>query len=67
MVHGLPVMIARSDVTECTLVVPTAPAAGSPAARHKAGIGTALLAALLDLADSWLGLRRLELHVQAAR
>jgi putative acetyltransferase len=27
------------------------------------GVGTALLAALLDLADNWLGLRRLELQV----
>jgi len=27
------------------------------------GVGTALLAAALDLADNWLGLRRVELHV----
>jgi putative acetyltransferase len=27
------------------------------------GVGTALLAAAIDLADNWLGLRRLELHV----
>jgi putative acetyltransferase len=27
------------------------------------GVGTALLAAILDLADNWLGLRRIELHV----
>ena len=29
------------------------------------GVGTALLAAAIDLADKWLGLRRLELHVYA--
>jgi putative acetyltransferase len=29
------------------------------------GVGTALLAAAIDLADYWLGLRRLELHVFA--
>jgi len=29
------------------------------------GVGTALLAAAIDLADNWLGLRRLELHVYA--
>ena len=29
------------------------------------GIGTALLAALVDAADRWLGLRRLELMVHA--
>jgi putative acetyltransferase len=29
------------------------------------GVGTALLAAALDLADNWLDLRRLELHVYA--
>jgi putative acetyltransferase len=27
------------------------------------GVGTALLTAAIDLADNWLGLRRLELHV----
>lgn len=27
------------------------------------GVGTALVAAAIDLADNWLGLRRLELHV----
>jgi putative acetyltransferase len=27
------------------------------------GVGRALLAAAIDLADNWLGLRRLELHV----
>ena len=27
------------------------------------GVGTALLAAALDLADNWLGVRRVELHV----
>ena len=27
------------------------------------GVGTALMAAMVDLADNWLGLRRLELHV----
>ncbi len=27
------------------------------------GVGSALLAAAIDLADNWLGLRRLELHV----
>jgi putative acetyltransferase len=32
---------------------------------HGQGIGTALLAALLDLADNWLGLTRLELTVFA--
>ena len=32
---------------------------------HGHGIGTALLTALLDLADHWLGLTRLELHVFA--
>ncbi len=31
--------------------------------RHGRGIGTALLAALVDAADNWLGLRRLELTV----
>ena len=30
---------------------------------HRRGIGSALLAALVDLADNWLGLRRLELTV----
>src|SRR5439155_24610069 len=30
---------------------------------HRRGIGSALLAALIDLADNWLGLRRLELTV----
>lgn len=30
---------------------------------HAQGIGTALLAALLDLADNWLALRRIELEV----
>ncbi|HEU0060967.1 MAG TPA: GNAT family N-acetyltransferase [Hyphomicrobiaceae bacterium] len=29
------------------------------------GVGTALMKAALDLADNWLGLRRLELHVHA--
>jgi L-phenylalanine/L-methionine N-acetyltransferase len=29
------------------------------------GIGTALMAAMIDLADNWLGLRRLELEVWA--
>jgi len=29
------------------------------------GVGTALMKAALDLADNWLGLRRLELHVNA--
>ena len=29
------------------------------------GVGTALLAAAIDLADNWLGLHRLELHVYA--
>jgi putative acetyltransferase len=41
--------------------------AGIGMAVHEAyqgqGVGSALLAALLDLADNWLGLRRLELHV----
>jgi putative acetyltransferase len=32
---------------------------------HRRGIGSALMAELLDLADNWLGLRRLELHVFA--
>ncbi len=32
---------------------------------HSQGIGTGLLTALLDLADHWLGLTRLELHVFA--
>jgi putative acetyltransferase len=27
------------------------------------GVGTALMAAMIDLADNWLGLRRIELHV----
>jgi putative acetyltransferase len=30
---------------------------------QRQGVGTALLAAAIDLADNWLGLRRLELHV----
>ncbi|SOE71073.1 Protein N-acetyltransferase, RimJ/RimL family [Burkholderia sp. OK233] len=30
---------------------------------HRRGIGNALMTELLDLADNWLGLRRLELHV----
>lgn len=30
---------------------------------HRRGIGRALMAELIDLADNWLGLRRLELHV----
>lgn len=30
---------------------------------HRRGIGRALMAELLDLADNWLALRRLELHV----
>jgi putative acetyltransferase len=29
------------------------------------GVGSALVRAELDLADNWLGLRRLELHVHA--
>ena len=29
------------------------------------GVGSALLVAALDLADNWLGLRRIELHVHA--
>jgi|SRR5690349_155251 putative acetyltransferase len=29
------------------------------------GVGTALLAAAIELADKWLGLRRLEIHVYA--
>lgn len=29
------------------------------------GVGTALLQAAIDLADNWLGIRRLELHVHA--
>jgi|SRR5688572_5423168 len=29
------------------------------------GVGSALLAAALDLADNWLGMRRIELHVHA--
>lgn len=29
------------------------------------GVGTALMQAALDLADNWLGLRRIELHVHA--
>lgn len=29
------------------------------------GVGTALLQAAVDLADNWLGIRRLELHVHA--
>jgi putative acetyltransferase len=41
--------------------------AGIGLAVHEAyqgqGVGTALLTALLDLADNWLGLRRLELQV----
>jgi putative acetyltransferase len=41
--------------------------AGIGLAVHEAyqgqGVGTALLVALLDLADNWLGLRRLELQV----
>jgi L-phenylalanine/L-methionine N-acetyltransferase len=50
--------------------------ATSPRQRHMAGVGmtvhddfqgqgvgAALLAAILDLADNWLGLRRVELHV----
>jgi putative acetyltransferase len=50
--------------------------ATSPRQRHMAGVGmtvhdnfqgqgvgTALLAAILDLADNWLSLRRIELHV----
>ncbi|WP_345813637.1 GNAT family N-acetyltransferase [Paraburkholderia sp. PREW-6R] len=32
---------------------------------HRRGIGTALMSELLDLADNWLGLRRVELHVFA--
>ena len=32
-------------------------------ARQRQGIGTAFLTALLDLADDWLGLRRIELTV----
>ncbi|SIO56165.1 putative acetyltransferase [Burkholderia sp. GAS332] len=32
---------------------------------HRHGIGTALMTELLDLADNWLGLRRLELEVFA--
>lgn len=32
-------------------------------ARQRQGIGTALLTALLELADDWLGLRRIELTV----
>jgi putative acetyltransferase len=32
---------------------------------HRRGIGTALMTELLDLADNWLGLRRLELEVFA--
>ena len=27
------------------------------------GVGTALMTAMTDLADNWLGLRRIELHV----
>jgi putative acetyltransferase len=38
---------------------------GVAAAHQGKGVGTALLAALLDLADDWLGLRRVELHVMA--
>jgi L-phenylalanine/L-methionine N-acetyltransferase len=30
---------------------------------HGRGVGTALMAAAIDLADNWLGLHRLELHV----
>ncbi|AXE92960.1 GNAT family N-acetyltransferase [Paraburkholderia sp. 22099] len=32
---------------------------------HRRGIGNALMTELLDLADNWLGLRRVELHVFA--
>jgi L-phenylalanine/L-methionine N-acetyltransferase len=32
---------------------------------HRRGIGRVLMAELVDLADNWLGLRRLELHVFA--
>jgi putative acetyltransferase len=32
---------------------------------HRRGIGNALLTELLDVADNWLGLRRVELHVFA--
>ena len=32
---------------------------------HRRGIGRALMTELLDLADNWLGLRRVELHVFA--
>ena len=35
------------------------------AAHQGKGIGTALLAALIDLADNWIGLHRLELQVYA--
>jgi L-phenylalanine/L-methionine N-acetyltransferase len=35
------------------------------AAHQGKGVGSALIAALLELADSWLGLRRVELHVLA--
>ena len=54
------------------------PAAASPRRRHamclgmqvqpswqRRGVGTALLGALIDLADNWLGLLRLELEVYA--
>ncbi|MBV8715504.1 MAG: GNAT family N-acetyltransferase [Chloroflexi bacterium] len=32
---------------------------------HGRGVGTALMAAMVDLADNWLGLRRIELEVWA--
>jgi putative acetyltransferase len=38
---------------------------GIATAHQGKGIGTALLTALLDLADNWLGLRRVELHALA--
>jgi putative acetyltransferase len=70
-VHGLVAEIDGNVIGTLGLHLET-----NPRRRHCAGIGmavhdefqgrgagTALLAAAIDLADNWLGLRRLELHV----
>jgi L-phenylalanine/L-methionine N-acetyltransferase len=45
----------RRDVATCGMVVHEA--------FHNRGVGTALMAAMIELADNWLGIRRIELEV----
>jgi putative acetyltransferase len=69
--HGLVAEIDGRVVGSLGLVIETAPrrrhcgsiGMGVHDDFQGQGVGTALLAAAIDLADNWLGLRRLELHV----